>query len=98
MFTHTTGSAPAFTAMAVMRSMRNGSVTGMARDATITIRSIFATGGREKAFFLGKTASITPSSEDRAVYSARSPTRGLSPVCLNLPRARQRTVLPPSST
>ena len=54
------GSHPFHSAMAAMRSMRNGSVTGTAPEHTITICSMLATAGRLNWFFRGRTASTIP--------------------------------------
>ena len=45
------------TAIAVTRSIKNGSVTGGAADATATSRSRFATAGRTRLFLRGAMSS-----------------------------------------
>ena len=86
-------------AMDTTRSMRKGSVTGMAPEATTTSWSMLATAGRWNSFFRGRMASRMPLSPSRGVNSTRSPTRGLTFWWRNLPRPRQAVSLPePSST
>ena len=90
-------SQPFSAAMAVMRSMRYGSVCGMAFDATITSWSMLATAGREKTLRRGSMASTMPSVPD-TVISTRSPTSGETPSLRKRPRARQVTIPSPVST
>ena len=85
-------------AMAATRSMRNGSVLGMAPEAMTTSWSMLATAGRENAFFRGRMASTKPSPFPSSRTSTRSPTRGEMPSFRNLPRARQVSTSLPVST
>ena len=84
--------------MATTRSMRKGSVIGMAPEATTTNKSMLATAGRWNSFFRGSTTSTVPEPSARAVTSTRSPTRGFTFSWRNFPLARQVTVPPPQST
>ncbi len=85
-------------AMADTRSMRNGSVTGTAREATATSWSTLAAAGRSKALRLGSISQTMPSPSPVSFTSTQSPTRGLRPSWRNFPRARQVTVRPSTST
>ena len=75
-------------AMALMRSMRYGSVTGRAAEAMITSWSMLAAAGRSKALRRGSTASTKPSPPPSSRTWTQSPTRGDNPSRRNLPRAR----------
>ena len=84
--------------MAETLSMRKGSVTGSAREATTTSWSTLATAGRSKAVRRGRISHTMPSSGPVSWISTQSPTRGLRPSCRNFPRPRQVMVLPSVST
>ena len=88
LFRHSSTSQPFNAAMEAMRSMRYGSVTGMAADAKITSWSMLAAAGREKTLRRSSMASTKPSPPPSSRTSTRSPTRGLTPSLRNLPRAR----------
>ena len=77
--------------MAKMRSIRNGSVSGMAQEASTTSRSMFATAGRRKELRRGKIASTVPFPFASTVISTKSPTSGVTPSLRKRPRARHST-------
>ena len=85
---------PCLAAMTVIRSIRKGSVTGMAAEAKITRASTLATAGRTKALRRGAMVSTVPSDPDRVIVT-QSPTSGDWPVFRNSPLARQ--VMRPSA-
>ena len=91
-------SQPLPSAMAATRSMRNGSVTGMAWEAMMTSWSMLATAGRWNWFFRGRTASRAPCPSERGVNSTRSPTSGVTLAWRSFPRPRQAVTVWPSST
>ena len=76
--------------MASTRSIRNGSVTGIAHDASTTSTSMFATAGRMNSFRRGKTASTVPFAPCREI-STKSPTSGETFSRRIFPRARHST-------
>ena len=84
--------------MALTRSIRYGSVTGMAAEAKITSWSMFAAAGRKKTFFRSRIFSTMPSPLSSSSTSTQSPTRGLIPARRNFPRARQVRSTPPTLT
>ena len=88
LFRHSSTWQPFSAAMAAMRSMRYGSVTGMAALAMMTSWSMLAAEGRRNTFFRGSTASTKPSPPPSSRTCTQSPTSGLSPSRRNLPRAR----------
>ena len=98
LFSSTTTSQPFRAAMAAMRSMRKGSVLGVAAEPITTNWSIFATAGRSKAFFRGRIDSTNPSPFPSSRTVTRSPTRGDRPSFRNFPRARQVSTSAPVST
>ena len=98
LFRHTSTSQPFRAAMAAMRSMRYGSVTGTAADASITSWSMLAAAGRENTFRRVSTASTKPSPPPSSRTCTQSPTSGLSPSFRNFPRARHWSVSLPVFT
>ena len=95
----TTATAQSFSAaMEATRSIRKGSVLGMAAEAMTTSWSMLATAGREKTFLRGRTFSTKPSPPPSSRSSTRSPTRGEIPSLRNFPLARQARMVPPMST
>ena len=98
LLTHTMLSQWFPSAMAMTRSMRKGSVTGMAWEATITNWSMLATAGRWNWFLRGRMASMAPWPLSRGVNSTRSPTRGVTLAWRSFPLPRQAVRDAPSST
>ena len=85
-------SQPMCSAKAVTLSMRKGSVTGFTSEATAISRSIFATAGRMKKFFLGSSLSTRPFPLASSDISTLSPTSGDEPSSRKRPRALHSTV------
>ena len=74
---HRMGSQPFPSAREMIRSKRNGSLTGMAPEAMITIWSMLATAGRWKALRRGRISVREPVPSLWRVMTTRSPTRGV---------------------